>query len=455
VKKRKTYFSNSKTLAGRRVPTDQMPNWHRSRQASYLQLVNARIPEIGATRSDVLTQLEAHRINDLRWKEGRAFSLVYSAGAEALELAKDAYGLYSSENMLNLDAFPSLRKLQTDVMSMVTPLLGGDHKTVGVFTSGGTESILTAVHGARAWGRANGIKSPKMILPTTAHAAFSKAAAYFDVESIRVPVGPDFRANPDAMRAAIDSNTIMMVGSAPAYPQGVIDPITTLGSIAESAGLLFHVDACMGFTLPWLEQLGEVTTPWNFSVPGVTSMSCDLHKFGYTAKGASVLMHRDKGLRKHQFFVTDDWLGGLYGSPALLGTRSGGGLASAWAVFHHLGADGYRRLAAEAIAARRAIQQGVTTIEGLSVRGEPEATLLAFGASNPSELDIFAVADALFTRHGWYVDRQTPPDSLHCTVNAIHKHTAEEFLHDLRNIVAELRNTNASGDRSKAYGTIE
>jgi sphinganine-1-phosphate aldolase len=412
--------------------------------------------ESGLTATEVLRRLEAHRDNDLRWQDGRAFSLAYSAGPEVLELAKEAYSRFSSENMLNLDAFPSLRKLQSDVLRMVGPLLGGDDETVGVFTSGGTESILTAVHGAKNWGRAQGITTPNMVLPTTAHAAFSKAATYFDVQSIRVPVGDDFRADPVAMEAAIDTNTILIVASAPAYPQGVIDPISVIGEMAASHNLLFHVDACMGFTLPWLTQLGELTVPWNFAVPGVTSMSCDLHKFGYTAKGASVLLHRDKTLRKHQFFLTADWLGGLYGSPALLGTRSGGPVASAWAVMQHLGAAGYRRLTADALAARRLIQKGISDIDGLSVRGEPEATLLAFGATDPITLDIYAVADLMWSRHGWYMDRQTPPDSLHCTINAVHRTTATEFLGDLRAVVTELRHDrDVVGDRTKAYGTVE
>jgi sphinganine-1-phosphate aldolase len=417
--------------------------------------VTTSFPEHSTPPEHVLRQLEQYRVNDLRWKEGKAFSLAYSAGAEVIELAKEAYGRFSSENMLNLDAFPSLRQLQTEVMGMVAPLLGGDENTVGVFTSGGTESILTAVHGARNWGRANGIESPNMVLPTTAHAAFSKAAAYFDVTAIRVPVGPDYKADPLAMESAIDRNTILLVASTPAYPQGVIDPIEAIGAIALSSRLLFHVDACMGFTLPWLAQLGELSVPWNFEVPGVTSMSCDLHKFGYTAKGASVLLHRDKSLRKHQFFMTSDWLGGLYGSPALLGTRSGGGVAAAWAVMNHLGADGYRRLATSALAARRTVQQGIAATPGISVRGEPQATLLAFGATNEECLDIFAVADQLWERYGWYVDRQTPPDSLHCTINAVHQDTAEAFVMDLQEVVGELMNSKMVGDRSKAYGTVE
>ena len=225
-----------------------------------------------------------------------------------------------------------------------------------MFTSGGTESILTAVEGARQWGRTRGITHPEMVLPSSAHAAFSKAASYFDVKAIRVPVGEDYRADVGAMAAAITPDTILLVGSAPTYPQGVIDPIPEIAALAAEFDLLCHVDACMGFSLPWLERLGLLSKGWNFAVPGVTSMSCDLHKYGYTAKGASVLAHRSRELRKHQFFLTSDWLGGIYGSPAILGTRSGGSIASAWAVMQHLGEAGYLRLTKSAFDARIRIE---------------------------------------------------------------------------------------------------
>jgi sphinganine-1-phosphate aldolase len=416
-----------------------------------------QIPRHRSSPADVLGALEAHRPGDLDWKHGKAFSLAYYAGDEAYDLASESYARFSSENSLNMDAFPSLRKLQADVFSIVGHLLGGDETTVGVFTSGGTESILTAVHGARNWGRARAITSPTMVLPTTAHAAFSKAAEYFDVKAIRVPVGADFRADPDAMARAITNDTVMIVASAPAYPQGVIDPIAAVGAIAQERGTLFHVDACMGFTLPWLERLGHITQPWNFSVPGVTSMSCDLHKFGYAAKGASVLLHRDKAVRKHQFFMTDDWLGGLYGSPAILGTRSGGGVASTWAMLHHLGEEGYTELAAKAFDARQRLQAGIAATPGLVVRGNPEATLLAFGseldAAGTAAYDIYAVADVLWKQSGWFMDRQTPPDSLHCTVNAVHADTVDAFITDLRATLDHI--AGLAGDRTKAYGTVE
>jgi sphinganine-1-phosphate aldolase len=411
-------------------------------------------------RDEVLAGLDAFRVGDLDWKHGRAFSLAYYAGDDAYDLAVEAYARFASENALNLDAFPSLRRIQNDLFAIVGGLLGGGPGTAGAFTAGGTESILTAVHGARNWGRARGITAPTMVLPTSAHAAFSKAAEYFDVRAVRVPVGADYRADAAAMADAVTPDTVLLVASAPSYPQGVIDPVAEIGAVAEEHGVLFHVDACMGFTLPWLERLGKVSVPWDFRVPGVTSMSCDLHKFGYSAKGASVLLHRDKELRRHQFFLTSDWLGGLYGSPAILGTRAGGGAASAWAMLHHLGAAGYLELTAQAWDARVRLQAGIEAIPGLEVRGRPEATLLAFGSALRADgtpvVDIFAVADELWAGHGWYCDRQSPPDSLHCTVNAVHAGTVDAFLADLRPVVERLAgDASIEGDRTRAYGTVE
>lgn len=413
----------------------------------------------------MLRALEDLRGHDVRWKEGRAFSLTYYAGEEPYQMGLDAYRAFATENMLNLDAFPSLRTMQSEVLSSVAALLGGDDDTVGVFTSGGTESILTAVKGARTWGHNRGVSNPEMVLPTTAHAAFSKAGDYFGVRTIRVPVRQDFRADSDAIAAAISPDTVLIVGSAPAYPQGVIDPISELGCVAQEFDVLFHVDACMGFTMPWLQRLGLVGTDWNFTVPGVTSMSCDLHKYGYTQKGASVLLHRTKELRKHQFFFTSDWLGGIYGSPAILGTRGAGSLAAAWAVMQHLGEDGYTRLTLDAFRAREKIQRAVSAMPGLAVRGEPEATLIAFGADPKvavgEQLDIFAVGDRL-AELGWYCDRQAPPDSLHCTVNAIHASYVDEFCADLASAVdgqctdhRAADGTPLRGDRTKAYSTVE
>jgi sphinganine-1-phosphate aldolase len=341
--------------------------------------------------------------------------------------------------------------MQSDVVSMVSELLHGDKEAAGFMTTGGTESLLLAVKAARARGRERGIAAPEMIVPTTAHASFEKAALYFGVESIRVPVGADFRADPAAMAAKVTSNTVLIVGSAPAYPQGVIDPIGEIAAIARAADINCHVDACMGgITLPMLERLGYPIAPFDFRVPGVTSISVDLHKYGYTAKGASVILHRNRELRRQQTFVTDNWLGGLYGSSGILGTKSGGPIAAAWAVMNYLGEEGYLRLTKAARDATEALLKGLRSVPGCRVLGEPEATHAAFTFD---DVDAFGVGQALLQR-GWFLDQQKPPPSLHCTVNAVHGPVIGSFIADLKAAVAEVGATRA-GAKQMAYGSLD
>jgi sphinganine-1-phosphate aldolase len=413
------------------------------------------LPANGRSRDDVLTDLAAMRTRDVRWREGYSFTLAYFAGEDVHDLAEHVFGQWMSENALNTDAFPSLRVIQNDVVGIVTDWLEGGEEAAGFMTTGGTESILLAVKAARERGRAErGISEPNVVLPTSAHAAFEKACYYFGLESRRVPVLADWRADVDAMAAAIDSNTVLLVGSAPQYPQGVIDPIPEIASLAAARDMNCHVDACMGgVTLTYLKRLGHDIPPWNFEVPGVTSISVDLHKFGYTAKGASVIVHRNRHLRKYQTFMTDNWLGGLYGSSGVLGTKSGSSMAAAWAVLNYLGNDGYLRLTAAARAACEQLAAGIRATPELQLWAEPEATLVSFGAADPTTLNIFAVADSLWKR-GWYLDRQGPPDSLHCTVNAVHEHRIADFLAALHESIAEVAAANAQGEKG-AYGTVE
>src|SRR5262249_9785916 len=290
-------------------------------------------------------------------------------------------------------------------------------------------SLLLAVKAARSRGRERRVTAPEMVLPTSAHAAFEKAAEYFDVRSIRVGVREDFRADPAAIERAITANTVLLVASAPSYPQGVIDPIGEIAELAASRGISCHVDACMGgIVLPMMERLGHAIPHFDFRVPGVTSISVDLHKYGYTPKGASVLVHRTRALRKHQTFATDNWLGGLYGSSGILGTRSGGPIAGAWAVMQYLGESGYLRLTPAAREATEALLDGLRALPGVRILGEPDATLVAFTFD---DADAFAVGEAL-GRRGWFVDQQKPPPSLHCTVSAVHGAVIASFLDALR-----------------------
>ncbi len=407
------------------------------------------LPSKGIAADLLLDQLATLQAGDVDWKSGRAFSLAYHAGPDVLALATEALARFQSANALNVDAFPSLRRMQNDVVTMIADLLNGGPEAAGFMTSGGTESILLAVKAARTRGRARGITAPEMVVPASAHAAFEKGAAYFDVRSVRVPVGADFRADPDAMAAAITPNTVLLVASAPAYPQGVVDPIGEIAALAAARDINCHVDACMGgITLPMLERLGHPLPRFDFRVPGVTSMSVDLHKYGYTAKGASVILHRNKALRKDQTFVTDNWLGGLYGSSGVLGTKSGGPIAAAWAVLHYLGEDGYLRLTRVARAATEQLIAGLRAIPGARVLGTPAATLVAFTFD---DADPFAVGAGLAER-GWVVDQQQPPPSLHCTVNAVHDGVIEEFLITLRGVLDDVRGQRA---RQRAYGVVE
>ena len=450
-----------------------------------------RLPAHGAAADEVLDRMEELRADDRDWRGGRVFSLVYSAGDEVHALLERAAAAYSAENALNTMVFPSLGWMQHDIVTITAGLLGADRVATdeadihGYLTSGGTESLLMATKTARDWGRSERVTSgtsgiasrprsataqPNMVLATSAHAAFEKASHYFDVESRRIPVGPDYRADVDAMADAIDDDTVLIVGSAPSYPQGVVDPIPDLAALATERGILCHVDACLGgFILPFLGSLGYLEKRWDFTVPGVTSISADLHKYGYGSKGVSVVLYRTPELARLQPFLTTNWLGGLYGSPSMAGTRPAGPIAAGWAVLHFLGEDGYLRLTEDTYQAARALRSAIEDLPGLAVRGDPDATVLAFGGdgdrssgSNDAastdtsvSIDTFALGDALADRGGWYFDRQSPPDSLHGTVHAGHAAVMDELIADLTAVAGELAASGARAtDRATTYGTV-
>ena len=415
------------------------------------------LPEHGRAHDDVLAELRTRKEHDARWQDGRTFGLVYDGGPDVEAIGAAAAELYLHDNALNTFAFPSLGSMQSEVVRITADLVHGDAEVAGFMTSGGTESILCAVKAARERGREErDITEPEMVVAASAHAAFHKAAHYFGIRLHKVPVRDDWRADVDAMAAVVGPNTVLVVGSAPQYPQGVIDPIPDLAAVAAEVGASFHTDACMGgFVLPFMEDLGHELPPWDFRVDGVTTISADLHKLGYAPKGASVVLHRTKALRRHQTFVFDDWLGGFYASSGMQGTRSALPMATAWATLHHLGTEGYLRLTERTIATRARMVEGIRAIEGLTVLGEPEAQCVAMATAPGYEdaLDVFAVGDALLAR-GWHHDRQKPPDSLHSTVSAGNAPVIEQYLADLAESVAEVGGTRLA-DRSTSYATLE
>jgi glutamate/tyrosine decarboxylase-like PLP-dependent enzyme len=395
-------------------------------------------PSTGKSKEEVLAVMRAARDHDVQWQKGRAFSLVYHAGKDVDELLQEASLLFFSENGLNPTAFPSLRKFETEVFAMAASLLNGDENTVGTVTSGGTESLLMAVKTARDWARENRpqVKQPEMILPVTAHPAFEKAAEYFGVKAVHIPVGADYRADVDAARKGVTANTILMIGSAPSYPHGVVDPIRELAEIAREHNILFHTDACVGgFMLPFVRRLGYPVPDFDFCVPGVTSISADLHKYAYAAKGASVILYKTAELRRHQMFVSTDWPGGIYPSPAMGGTRPGAPIAAAWAVLNYLGESGYLELTDLVMKAARHLQEGVNAIPGLKVISDPEMSVFAIGSDG---IDVYALADELTARN-WHLDRQQFPPTLHMTVQFGHVGVVDEFLRDLREAADAVR----------------
>lgn len=416
------------------------------------------LPAQGLPVDDVLAELLAKRHSDVDWSSGRTFGMVYDGGPSVHEVAERTSAAFLHENALNTKAFPSLGSIQSEVVRWTAGLLHGREGVSGFMTSGGTESILCAVLAARERGRAErGITTPEMVIAESAHAAFHKAAHLFGITVHKTPVLDDWTADVEAMAACVNDNTVLVVGSAPQYPQGVVDDIPAIAALAAEVGANCHVDACMGgFVLPFAEMLGRDVPPWDFRVDGVTSISADIHKLGYAPKGASVVLYASSALRAYQTFVFDDWLGGFYASPNLQGTRAGAPMATAWAVMRHLGVDGYKALTAVALDAADRLRAGIAATDGIRVLGGGTFHLVTM-AGDPNAvggpIDVFALGDAL-QRRGWFHDRQTPPDSLHSTVSNGNAAVLDDYLAALAESVAEVRGT-TSDDRSTNYATLE
>ena len=387
------------------------------------------LPRKGISPDVLEQQMEAARGDDVDWRNGRIGVYIHYAGEDVLAVAKQAYLQFFSENGLGPKAFPSLARFEADVVAMTLGLLHGGPDARGAMTTGGTESIFLAVKAARDYARAERpyIEPPTIVVPQTAHPAFNKAAHFMGLEVIRVPVGAEFRADVAAMAEACGPDTVMLVGSAPAYPHGVVDPIPQLGELAARRGLWLHVDACVGgFIAPFAKSLGVDIPDFDFAVPGVTSISADLHKYGYTAKGASTVLYRDEAAFSYQKYEFSDWPRGLYATQTLVGTRAGGAIAAAWAVMNYLGHEGYCDRTSRILAVRARLEEGVRRL-GLEVWGQPQLSILSYGSR---KLDIFAVAERM-TERGWFVGRLVEPPGIHLMLNLTHEPAVDAYLADL------------------------
>lgn len=445
----------SEQAAGR--PAHVSIKSYRQRYETY-----SSIPPRGRDRADILREMEEMReMEETRWGQGFASGSVYHGDREHIDFLNRVYAINSQSNPLHTDLWPSAVKFESEIVAMTAEMLGAGlsgaqpgtpDEICGVVSSGGTESILLAMKAYRDRARdRKGIAKPQMVVPVTAHAAFDKAAQYFGIEIVHVPVDEGFRADVRKTEQAITENTIVLVGSAPPFPHGIIDPIEELSELARSRGIGFHTDACLGgFLLPWAEKLGYDVPPFDFRLPGVTSISADTHKYGYAAKGTSVVLYRGHELRHYQYFTSTDWPGGFYCSPSFAGSRPGALIAQCWAAMVSTGEEGYLEYARRILEAAARIKQGISEIPGLEVMGDP-LWVIAFRSP---ELDIYQVLDAM-TERGWSLNGLYRPPCVHLCTTLRHSEpgVVERFLDDLRESVERVRqNPSAQGRMAPLYG---
>ena len=399
------------------------------------------IPAKGRNKKDILEELATMaQEENAKWETGQVSGTFYHAGEAHRAFLNKVFALFSHENTIQFDLCPSMFKMESEIISMTANMLNADaakthnpqDQVCGTVTSGGTESILMAMKAYRDWGREEkDITAPEVIMPHTAHPAFDKSGEYFGIKIVHIPVSePDFRVDPGAIEAQINGNTVAIVGSAGNYPYGLIDPLEKLSAIALKHGVGLHVDGCLGgFIFPWLEKLGYDIPPFDFRLPGVTSMSADTHKFGFALKGTSVVLYRNNIFRRHQYFSIPDWPGGLYASPTAAGSRSGGLTAATWAALVYLGEEGYLKAARSIMAVADKIKSGIGAIEALTLIGDP-----TFVISFRSEaLDVFHINDFMKTR-GWRFNVLQLPPALHFCVTmpqTFAENVADRFLDDL------------------------
>jgi len=422
---------------------------YKNKFASFTQ-----IPEVGRRRTDILHDMEAMRaLEESHWKDGFISGAVYHGDQEHIDFLNQVYAINSQSNPLHADVWPSVTKFEAEIVAMTANMLGGTGQDIcGTLSSGGTESIMLAMKTYRDWARENkGITKPEMIVPITAHAAFDKASQYFNIKTIHIPVDENFRADVMAAKKTITANTIVIVGSAPSFPHGAIDPIAELSEIAQQHKIGFHVDACLGgFVLPWAEKLGYPVPPFDFRLPGVTSMSADTHKYGYAAKGTSVVLYRGQELRHFQYYTSTEWPGGLYFSPTFAGSRSGALSAASWAAMTAMGAEGYMSATRKILKTAAAIKKGIREIPELHILGDP----LFVVAFDSESLNIYKVLDYM-SHKKWSLNGLHKPTCVHLCVTLRHAQpgVAERFLSDLREAVTYVKqHPQEKGSMAPVYG---
>ena len=418
-------------------------------------LSNRKFVRAGRPWSELREEIGRLRTDDLSWRDPRNLKASYDAGEDVAAVAWDAYTLFQGDNLLyGNQLYPSLPKMADEVVEKALELLNAPDGAGGTITSGGTESIILAVKAVRD--RAAALRPvadvPEIVVAQTCHAAFNKAADMLGMRVVRVPTGVDFLADAEAMAAAVTDNSIMIVGSATSYPMGCLDPIEHLAGLARERGLWLHVDACLGgFVLPFARDLGEPVPAFDFSVDGVMSMSIDLHKYGYTSRGASLLLIRDGDLERFQEFEFADWPTGRFITKTIAGSRPGGAVASAWAVMNYLGYDGYLERVRGIIEVKQRLMAEIDRIDSLRVLGRPLGGIIGIGGDE--DLNMAAVRDAMAGR-GWQFGALFDPPGMNLLLNFRHGSIVDRFIGDLEDLVERARaGTLKPSAKSAAYGS--
>ncbi|XP_053292134.1 sphingosine-1-phosphate lyase 1 isoform X2 [Pleuronectes platessa] len=396
-----------------------------------------QLPSKGLSQSQVLDKIrEYETLNEVPWEKGCVSGAVYWGDETLTKLLVKVYGDFAWSNPLHPDIFPGVRKMEAEVVRMACTLFQGGPESCGTVTSGGTESILMACKAYRDMAYERGVKYPEILAPVSVHAAFNKAAHYFGMKLVHVPLdNKTMKVDVKAMKRAINKNTAMLVCSAPQFPHGIMDPVEEVAKLAERYNLPLHVDACLGgFLIVFMAKAGYPLAPFDFRLKGVTSISADTHKYGYAPKGSSVILYSEKKYRHYQYFVAPDWQGGIYASPSIAGSRPGGIIAACWATMMHMGEDGYLDATKKIISTARKITAGIGKIDGVFVFGNPEVSVVAIGSD---VFDIFRLSNALTTK-GWNLNTLQYPSSIHicCTVLHTKGEVADNFIRDVKEQVA-------------------
>jgi len=398
------------------------------------------LPKKGLSKDDILEETRTHlEAGDLDWQNGAMSGTVYNSSQELSQLMTEVYGLAAWTNPLHADAFPGLRKMEAEVVRMAATLFHGDKDSCGVVTTGGTESIILACKAYRDMAsRDRGVEYPEILAPVTAHAAFDKAADMLGMRMRHVPVDEvTKKVCVTSMRRMISSRTVMLVGSAPQFPHGVMDNIEEIAALGVRYDIPVHVDACLGgFLIAFMDEAGFPLSPYDFRVPGVTSISADTHKYGFAPKGSSVLVYKEKKYRDCQWFSFPDWPGGIYATPTIGGSRAGGIVAACWAALLYFGREGYVSTTRDIITVTRKIASAISTIPGLYIVGSPDVSIIAFDSH---DFNIYGLSDKLGER-GWALNALQFPACVHLCVTRPHTlpGVADRFIKDVQEVTAEI-----------------